>query len=584
MRFRPADPMLLASRLAGRCASELARADEAAALETLSRVFDGELTPDLEYIVLMGPDGFTHVHTNAMRAGRVYGDPVSLAAAAVRVAKTQRYERNTGEVIREAIVPVSRHGAHHSVLRVGQIVPKGSVRRRVTGSLLVAAAIPSATVLASAGAGAAAEALVAGTAGALALAVWNHRRISGPVRIFNETARAVSSGDLTAVVTGAGRDELGQMGFELNKVVLGLQKVIEAGGASSAAVNELASRMAAATGETATAMAEIATSAHQTHDGAGRQAERAAEAAAAAARVGEGLAECGARAASAQDVLRGAHDTAEAGVASLDRATAAMAGVTEAVGEGRARVEALDRRGQAIEEVVTTISSIAAQTNLLALNAAIEGARAGEHGRGFVVVATEVGKLAEQAAAAAHSIGELVAEVQAETARAVAAMGTGADEVATAVSAVDGVRVAVGDLTRDLGQVAAVAGDVESATAALGQDAALLADATVRSAEDAGEALRAAEFISADHPRDGGRLGRHRLRGHRAVVALAGAPRAGQPLPRRLCRVRQRSPGSDSLQIIADTASSPRPIASAIGLDCVLVPRDFRGQNAANVT
>ena len=284
MRFRPADPMLLATRLADRCAGELAGADEAAALRTLSEVFARELTPDLEYIVLMGPDGFTHVHTNAMRAGRVYGDPANIAAAAVRAATTQRYERNTGEVIREAIVPVSRHGVHHSVLRVGQIAPKGSLRRRVTGSLLVAAAVPSAVLTASVGPVAGAEALAAGTAGAVALAVWNHRRITRPVRLFNETARAVSSGDLTAVVSGAGRDELGQMGFELNKVVLGLQKVIEAGVASSTAVSELASTMVSATGETASAMSEIATITRQTHDSAERQTESAAEAAAAARR------------------------------------------------------------------------------------------------------------------------------------------------------------------------------------------------------------------------------------------------------------------------------------------------------------
>ncbi len=74
--------------------------------------------------------------------------------------------------------------------------------------------------------------------------------------------------------------------------------VIEAGVASSTAVNELACTMESATGETASAMAEIATITRQTHDSAERQTESAAEAAAAAARVGEGLAECGARAAS----------------------------------------------------------------------------------------------------------------------------------------------------------------------------------------------------------------------------------------------------------------------------------------------
>lgn len=495
--IRQADPMLLAERLAARCENELAAGNEADAFATLSELFRRELTQDLEYIVLMGPTGFTYVHTNAMREGRLYGDPVSLAAASVRVNTTQRYVRNTGEVIREAIVPITASGAHHSVLRVGQIVPKGSVRRRFALSLGAAALVPAVTgVIVTDSLVEGVAPLGAGLLAAGALAWWNNRRISLPIRKFNETARAVAAGDLTASVTGAGRDELGQMGFELNKVVLGLQKVIEAGVDSSSAVSDLADRMVERTEVTAAAMEEIAASASSTHESAERRIERVAKAGEAAGRVTLGLDSMGRSASKSQEVLDDARSSAHEGSGSLDTASAAMAAATAVVLEGSARVKALRERGQAIEGIVTVISSIAAQTNLLALNAAVEGARAGEHGRGFMVVATEVGTLAEQADAAAHSIGELVAEVQAETQRAVAAMGAGTDEVATAVESVRGVRAAVDLVHERLEAAAQLAADVEAETKALGDDAELLERVMEQAMSDAGVALEASETIS----------------------------------------------------------------------------------------
>lgn len=495
--LRQADPMHLAAHLAARCERELAAGDEAGAFAVLAQVFRTELTPSLEYIVLMGPTGFTHVHTNAMRAGRLYGDPVSIAAASVRTPTTQRYDRNTGEVIREAIVPVTRRGLHHSVLRVGQIVPKGSVRRRVGASLAVAALVPSVTLaLLDRSIADAVVGIGLGGATAAALAYWNNARISLPIRKFHETARAVGAGDLTAAVTGAGRDELGQMGFELNKVVLGMQKVIDAGASSSAAVSDLAESIAGRTSETATAMAEIAASVNGTHESAERRIERVEQAGEAAGRVTDGLDTMGRSASEAQSVLEHARGSAVEGTGSLEAASAAMEAAALAVREGTARVEALRERGHAIGGIVTAISSIAVQTNLLALNAAIEGARAGEQGRGFMVVATEVGNLAEQADAAAHSIGELVAEVQSETASAVAAMGAGTGQVADAVSSVQGVRDAVDEINRHLEVAVRVAADVEAQTGILGQDAELLGQVMEDALHDAVAALESSELIT----------------------------------------------------------------------------------------
>ncbi len=304
---------------------------------------------------------------------------------------------------------------------------------------------------------------------AVLLSLFANRAITAPVMRMTGAMAALSRKDYDAAIPGAARgDEIGKMAQALVLFRASMQQADRLAAEQAAARASEEARRAKLDGLTGSFLSSIdqivqglGAASSQVRSNAQSLADTARLTNAQAAAVVVATDE----ATSNVQTVASAAEELSASILEVARRTESAAGVVrKAVGEAGETTDVI--RGLAasadrIGEIVVLIQTIAEQTNLLALNATIEAARAGEAGKGFAVVASEVKSLATQTAKATDEIQAQIATVQDETRRAVAAIGRigstiqSIDDItATVAAAVEQQGAATREIARNVSQAA----------------------------------------------------------------------------------------------------------------------------------
>lgn len=289
--------------------------------------------------------------------------------------------------------------------------------------------------------------------GMVIILLFSHH-LAKPLQLLTKQVQLVSSGHLDVnELRISNRDEIGTLASSVNQMTANLREMIGQVSITSEQVAATSQELSASSEETSLAAEEISTAIQEISQRVELQIRSTEQMSAVVSEISTGIEHVSH---SIQEVSESSSETAaiaRMGNQVVSDSVEQMNQINVSRLEMEKVIQVLGQKSEQIGNVISLITNIAAQTNLLALNAAIEAARAGEHGRGFAVVADEVRKLAEESSRAGGQVHDLILDIQLEVGKTVEAMERNGHAIGQGLNLVNQAGKAFEEITSGVDQV-----------------------------------------------------------------------------------------------------------------------------------